>query len=130
MISRQDMFAPIIAADPSFEPQWRDFCARWHGKPEVPLYVALSDLARHLIGKLAARDTGAFDAVFGVVERWIVEGDDYVRGAARIGLIEDLQNGGLHVTTNPSDFEPWLGPESAYAWKRARVFWAAEKTPG
>jgi hypothetical protein len=129
MITRHDMFDPLLAADPGFEPQWRAFDAYWRGKPEQPLYVVLSELARHLIAKLRAQDTQAFEAVFGVVERWLVEGDEYVRGAARIGLFEDLQNGNLHVSTNPSDFERWLKPESTQAWKRMRAFWGDKKEP-
>lgn len=123
MIAREDMFVPLLKADPSFDPKWQAFCETWRGVADRPMYVALSELARHLIGKLAAQETGAFDAVFEVVERWLAEGDEYVRGAASVGLIEDLQNTSLHATTTPSDFTRWLGPEALHAWKRVAAFW-------
>ena len=62
--------------------------------------------------------------MFDVIERWLLEGDAYVKGVASIGLLEDLQNGKLHVSTAPSDLERWLRPLSAEAWKQLNTFWA------
>lgn len=123
MIARENMFVPLLTADPSFAPKWQAFCEAWRDAADRPMYVALSELALHLIGKLAAQQTDAFEAVFEVVEHWLLEGDQYVRGAASVGLIEDLQNTSLHATTRPSDFEPWLRPAALHAWKRIAAFW-------
>jgi hypothetical protein len=62
--------------------------------------------------------------VFAVVERWHVEGDSYVREAATIGLLEDLQNENLHSSTVPKDFEVFLGPESLKWWRKVERLWA------
>ena len=124
-IPRERMFEPLLVADPSFQPAWDRFLEQWRDEEvELPLYLALCDLARHLIGKLAAGDTQAFPAVFDVVERWHIEGDPYVQEAATIGLLEDLQNEGLHQTTGPADFDRWLRPVSRKFWDKVEQFWA------
>ncbi|MEP7006666.1 MAG: hypothetical protein ABI810_11840 [Sphingomonas bacterium] len=124
-IPRERMFEPLLVADPSFQPAWERFCDEWRDEEvELPNYLALCDLARHLIGKLAAGETEAFPAVFDVVERWHVEGDPYVQEAATIGLLEDLQNEALHHTTRPGEFERWLRPVSRKFWARVAQYWA------
>ncbi|HYF54829.1 MAG TPA: hypothetical protein VEA41_11275 [Salinarimonas sp.] len=128
-ITRGRMFEPLLAADPAFAPRWSAFLAEWGPEPEPPpLYLALADLATHLIGRLEAGDTAGFDAVFDVVERWHLEGDAYVREAATIGLLKDLQNEGFHRRTRPSDLERWLRPETRRWWDRVARF-ARDGTP-
>ncbi|WP_018428669.1 hypothetical protein [Hoeflea sp. 108] len=128
MITNTDMFAPMLEADPGFQDAWNTFSDKWRDHLEPPFYLALNALARHLIARLEAGDTASFDAVFDVVERWHVEGDDYVREAATIGLLEDLQNTKLHMSTDPAAFRPWLRPESLLWWEGVEDFWAG-RTP-
>lgn len=123
MIIRDDMFAPLLAADPTFEPRWFAFNQVWKGRQHPPLYLALGDLAEHLVGDLEIKRTITFAAVFDVVERWHVEGDPYVKEAAAIGLLESLQNPALFTTSLPSDFLPWLGPQSSRSWYAIEAFW-------
>jgi hypothetical protein len=49
MIARSEMFTPLLEADPTFEPRWRGFIAEYADEPELPLYIALGELAKHLI---------------------------------------------------------------------------------
>jgi hypothetical protein len=120
------MFVPLLVADPSFTPTWEAFMKEWRDERELPQYIALAELARHLIARLESDATERFDAVFDVVERWHIEGDAYVSEAAAIGLIEDLQNTGLHRTTAPEAFLPWLRPASRQAWDDLEAFWNGE----
>jgi hypothetical protein len=98
-----------------------------YNKDSLPLYLALSKLARHLIGMLAAGETQSFPAIFAVVERWHMEGDPYVKNAATVGLLEDIQNSGLHETTMPEQFRPWLGAVSTKWWDKLYDFWERGK---
>jgi hypothetical protein len=123
LITAESMFEPLLLADPSFTSTWREFVEEYGEEPPLPRYQALADLARHLIGKVEANDTARFGAVFDVVERWFLEGDDYVREAATVGLLEDIQNTNLHRTTTPDDFLPWLRPLSRRQWDRVDAFW-------
>ncbi len=121
---RSNMFEPLLKADPTFCAKWDAFRAEWQLEDhELPLYLALSDLARHLIVNLEAGDTDRFDAVFDVVERWHISGDAYVTEAATIGLVEDLQNTNLYSTARPEDFLPWLRPETREWWAKVEEFW-------
>jgi hypothetical protein len=120
------MLPLFVAAVPSFLPSWQAFVSEWKDEPPPPLYLALSDLARHLIDELSRGEITHFPVVFGLVERCQAHGDPYVQEAVTIGLLEDLQNRNLHVTTAPSDFEVWLAPKSKAAWESLNRFWAGE----
>ncbi len=125
MITADEMFEPMLAALPGFRPEWEEFVAEWSEDPEgLPHYLALSSLARYLISLLERKDERGLTDAFGVVEIWHVEGDKYVREAATVGLLEDLQNLNLHTTTDAEDFRRFLGPESEIWWDKAERFWS------
>ena len=125
VITKDEMLPLLVEACPSFSEQWRAFQEEWRDEAEgLPLYILLSDLARHLIGMVERNDTGRLPAIFAVVERWHVEGDAYVREAASVGLLEDLQNLNLHENgTEPEQFRGYLGPVSAKWWDKLIRFW-------
>ena len=67
-------------------------------------------------------------AAFAVVERLVVEGDDYVRNLGVIGFLEGLQM--MTVTAAGIDpeeaFRPLVGPVSERWWERINRFWGGE----
>ncbi|MBL0375502.1 hypothetical protein JJB09_26190 [Rhizobium sp. KVB221] len=123
MIISAEMFPLLLLADPTFEQTWTTFLAGVEDGKEPLYYQLLGDLAVHLARKLQNGETQNFTAVFRVIEDWHVHGDDYVRTAASIGFLEDLQNENLHEKTKPSDFEAWLLPESKRWWNKIERFW-------
>ncbi|QWW70152.1 hypothetical protein [Rhizobium sp. WYJ-E13] len=128
---RSNMFEPLLLADPSFRGKWEAFLATFlPDGDELPLYLALNDLARHLIEHLEAGDTKRLDAVFDVVERWHISGDDYVKEAVTIGLLEDLQNEHFYNVAQPEDFIPWLRSETSKWWIKVQEFWTEGKLIG
>jgi hypothetical protein len=118
------MFEPMLEADPALVATWLAFQNEWQAEGELPMYILLSDVARHLVSRLEEHETSRLEAIFKVVERWNIEGDNFVREAATVGLLEDLQNENLHRQTKPSDFEPWLLPETKRYWEEVGVFWS------
>ncbi len=128
MITKDDMFAPLLAVYPSFQPAWQSFVAESEEHPEEePLYyIALGLLAQHLVERLLAQDSSDFDAVFKIVESWHCAGDAYVREAATIGLLEGLQNHAGHRSMDPDLFVPWLLPESKKWWDKLNTFWGGD----
>ena len=124
MIKKDDMIPLMLEACPSFRPAWDEFAEEWRSENDKPLYLLMSSLARHLITILVAGDTASLSRAFAVVERWHVEGDGYVREAATVGLLEDLQNDSLHGGTTPKQFEPFLLPESLKFWRKVARFWS------
>lgn len=127
MITRDQMLPLLVEACPSFAPNWREFVDEWKDKGDLPLYLVLADLAKHLVSKLAAGETEDFAAVFAVVERLHVEGEHYVREAATVGLLEDLQNTGIHKTTEPEQFRRFLHQQSERWWDKLYAFWEEGK---
>lgn len=125
MITKDQMFAPLLAACPSFEPTWREFVeeSEHHPDQEPLYYIALGDLARHLVERLRSGATEEFPAVFQVVERWHCLGDHYVQEAATIGLLEGIQNIAGHESVDPAVFEKWLLPASKKWWGKLNGFW-------
>jgi hypothetical protein len=123
-IGRVEMMNPMLAACPSFAPAWKKFLHEWPDTDDKPLYLALGELARHIISMLASGDRAALSRVFEVVEAWHLHGDAYVKEAATIGLLEDLQNPSLHESTSPTQFEQFLLPESLNWWRKVERFWS------
>jgi hypothetical protein len=123
LITRDEMLPYLVAACPSFAPNWESFKKEWGEHPGPVLYLALADFARHLVGKLSAGDKKDLKNAFAAIERLHIEGDAWVREAATIGILESLQNGNLHTATEPEQFRPYLGRESARWWDKLYRFW-------
>lgn len=87
------------------------------------MYLALSEYARHLIAMLERGETTLFPQIFWAIELLHLEGDQYVREAATVGLLEDMQNLNLHSKTTPEDFRKYLGPESERWWDKLIRLW-------
>jgi len=113
----------LVQACPSFEPEWQRFRDEWRDEDELPLYLSLGEFACHIINLLSRGDTARFPAIFNTVERLHVDGDDYVREAVTIGVLESLQNLNLHSTTEPEQFRPFLRPNSERWWNKLYDFW-------
>lgn len=132
VIEKDEMMAPMLNASPSFQEHWQQFLTEWVDNPiphegggdgSLPYYLALSDLADHLIVKLETNDTKEFAAVFEVVEDWIVRGSHYVSEAAVVGLLEDLTNERRYFKRQVSDFVPWMGPTTRTWLPEVVEFW-------
>jgi hypothetical protein len=61
--------------------------------------------------------------IFGIIEKLYVEGDEYVKEAATIGLLEGIQNITGNRRLDPEVFVQYLKPESAKWWKKLNDFW-------
>lgn len=109
---------------PSFAPTWAAFLTDWKDdKKGLPLYLALADLARHVLSMLEKGETETFPRIFEVIEQWHAEGDPYVQAAASVGFLEVLQNTNIHENNKPEDFLPFLGPVSRERWDKLNKFW-------
>nr|WP_143392958.1 hypothetical protein [Fimbriiglobus ruber] len=58
------MVGAMLDTCPSFAPAWQAFLDEYRDEDDLPLYLALGDLARHLIGLVERDETGELAAVF------------------------------------------------------------------
>ena len=124
MITRESMIQPMLAASPEFEPTWRAFLAEWNEDPHgPPIYLLLSDLARHISQLVDRGESTTLRLVFDVIESWHTDGDPYVKEAASVGLLEDLQNTNLVAKSAQAACIKLLGPESLKSWQQVEEFW-------
>lgn len=123
MIDRAMMMPSIIAACPDFTAAYDAFVAEWQDESETPHYLALADFSRFMISRLEIGDRQQLDAAFEMIERLHVDGDEYVREAATIRILESLQNTHLHSKTNPEQFLEFLRPVSLRYWRKVEDFW-------
>lgn len=123
MISAAAVMPMLVEACPSFRARWLAYVA----EPEYDeslLYVHLGEFAGHVVELLRTGTTGELAAVFDALERLHIVGDEYVRAAATIGLLEGLQNVAGHAGLDPQSFVQYLGSESARWWAELNGFWA------
>ena len=118
MIEKDEMLELAVKACPSFKPAWEEFLDDWKDEKDLPLYLALGDLSRHISSIIETAQNSELKELFEVVERWHIEGSSYVKEAATIGLLEGLQG-----QSNATSIEPYLLPESKKCWDKVNEFW-------
>jgi hypothetical protein len=124
MIQRNEMIEPLLAVCPRVQPLWSAFLDEWRDDGvDPPLYLLLSDVARLISALYQEGCENELRDIFSVIERWRIEGDDYVREAALIGMLEDLQNTHLVGPVDPDAFVRFLGTQSALDWRELERFW-------
>ena len=118
------MIQPLLEAAPDFEATWREFESEWRGEAEgPPVYLLLGELARYISQQLELGNENELVRIFAVVEHWHTQGDKYVREAASVGLLEDLQNTNVVAESTPASCLKYLGPESLRWWRKVEAFW-------
>jgi len=131
VIHADEVMPLLLEACPSFASSWSESLVE-NADDSSPTgrlgYVDAADFIRHLVALRLANDTDEFSAVFDVIERLVLEGDQYVSELAVIGYLEGCQM--MTVTARgldpEQDFRPWLRPESEKWWKRINRFWAGD----
>src|SRR5688500_17779198 len=107
------MLPRLVAACPSFAQKWEEHKREYFDQEDYLPYLALGELADHLVGLYVSGLTEELPAVFAENERLHTEGEPYVKEAATIGCLEGLMgNRGIEADV----LLRFLGPESAKWW--------------
>ena len=123
MIHREQVIGLLMEACLSYR-------ARWETYPEAPefdaelLYVHLGDYADHVVDLLERHETTELPALGRAIEQLHLDGDDYVKEAATIGLLEVVQNVAGHRNVSTADLEAALGVEAQRWWTSLDAFWS------
>lgn len=118
MIEKEEMLELAVKACPSFKPAWEKFLDDWKNEDDLPLYLALGELSRHISSLVETEQDSELKELFEVVEHWHIEGSSYVKEAATIGLLEGLQG-----QSNATSIELYLLPESKKWWDKVNELW-------
>lgn len=125
MISKDEVMPMLMIACPSYRARWQDYSADSTYEPGL-VHLDLCDFAHHLVDLLREEKTEEFRAVFDVIERMHLEGDEYVREAATIGALEGVQNIAGNRGLDPERFQSFLGRTSKRQWKKLNKFWSGQ----
>jgi hypothetical protein len=126
MITKEKMLPMLVDACPSFTSKWEEHKREYYDEENFLPYIALAELARHVIDLHRENKTNEFENVFDVVEKFHIEGEHYVREAATIGFLEGIQNIVENNDLDPKIFYKFLKPESAKWWNELNKFWTGE----
>jgi hypothetical protein len=124
MITKEQVMPILLSACPSFTGKWAEHSA--YREDENLLYIDLGEFSRHLVELHKANQVEEFPVVFDAIEKLHYEGDDYVKEAMTIGLLEGIQNNAEHSKINPEEFTQYLRPQSAKWWKQLNGFWGGK----
>jgi hypothetical protein len=118
-----DVVPAFLAACPAAGPAWREHLAFWGDEPDRGAYNDAAVIAHHLVDSFERGELSELPAAFAVLERCLVEGDEWARDLTMIGVIEDIQNIASHRPFGPGVFVAWLGPASRAAWDEVNGWW-------
>lgn len=89
-------------------------------------YIVLGDFARFLLEAFQQRNESLLKKAFVLIERLHLEGNEYVKEATTIGLLEGIQNTWPRSGVDPEKIIPYLLPESRLWWDSLNRFWNKE----
>ncbi len=129
MSTVREAMESIIATAPDFGPDWERFQSEWVGE-EFPWYLAMGELAHHIVNAYESERRGQFTAFFSAVESVLGRADPEVENLVAVGLFEDIQNIASHRSFGAEPFRDWLGPRSLALWEQIELGWQrlAEET--
>lgn len=126
MIERRDVEPLLVRSSRAFAIN-KDRLAWWEEwrKSRHPhVYLLAGIYVRHLVVQSARGRTKDLPAGFELIERMLLEGDDYVRELAIHGFLEGLLN-----SDRAADFVPYLLPASKWWWEELELFWDGKADP-
>jgi hypothetical protein len=127
MIKKSEVMELLLNACPSYKDRWQDyFQFNYSNGEEQLLYIDLGDFAEHLVDLYRKYEIHEFVQVFDVIEQLHIDGDEYVKEAATIGLLEGIQNIASNSNINLEGFRMGLKPISKKWWDNLNDFWSGK----
>lgn len=129
LIEKQEVMKLLLKACPSYQDRWKEYFADIYDEgDEQLLYCDLGDFSDHLIELFKTNNLNEFPETFEIIELLHINGDEFVKEAATIGLLEGIQNVALNSDLDPNVFSKYLKPESLRWWNNLNDYWDG-KTP-
>ena len=122
VIQKSEVMPLVLARCPRFKATWEKHTELWQGE-EAGLYNDFSEFAVFVVDAYARQDIDPIMASFNILEEFLVNGDEEVRGAAAFGFLEALKNTASWRPFGETVFIQWLGPKSKEAWAQIDEMW-------
>ncbi|WHY84645.1 hypothetical protein QNH39_18580 [Neobacillus novalis] len=125
-ITKEQVMGLLLSACPSYSERWEKYLEEnYEDGDEQLLYIDVADFANHIIEIYKLNETEEFEAVFEVIELLHIQGDEFVKELATIGLLEDIH---LSLTDKQEHdfFVKYLKPESLQWWNYLFDFWSGK----
>ncbi|WP_075617970.1 DUF7674 family protein [Paenisporosarcina indica] len=122
-ITKEQVMGLLLSACPSYFERWEKYLKEnYEDGDEQLVYIEVADFADHIIELYKLNETEEFKAVFEVIELLHIQGNDFVKELATIGLLEDIQLS-LSDKQEHDFFLKYLKPESLKGWNYLIDFW-------
>ena len=127
MISTDEAFDLLVGACPSYfaADDLDRYVAKFEDADTPDLFVRTTAFAHHLVFLLGLGRPAEVEAVAGVLEQLLVDGDEDTVELAELGVIESLQNIVSHrdVEVGPDQVLALLGSSAAAVWVEHEKLW-------
>lgn len=91
------------------------------------IYTVFSSLARYVEKLLENNQKEEIQNIFNLVEKWHINGDEYIQEAATIGFIEEIISLNPKHSMEDENFLPFMGSESKKWASQVKEFWNSGK---
>ncbi|WP_218060656.1 DUF7674 family protein [Pseudobacillus wudalianchiensis] len=125
-ITKEQVMGLLLSACPSYTKRWEKYLEEnYEDGDEQLLYIDVADFTNHVIELYRLNETEEFEPVFEVIELLHIQGDEFVKELATIGLLEDIQ---LSLTDKQEHdfFIKYLKPDSLKWWNYLIDFWSGK----
>jgi hypothetical protein len=123
MITQEQMLPMLVEFCPTFAEKWQEHKEEYKDEENFFHHLALADFARHLTELEKNNQTGDFEKVFELIERFNFDGDDNVQNAVVVSLLENLK---LNHEIDGEIFVKYLHTESLKWWSEIGKFWSGK----
>jgi hypothetical protein len=124
--SEAEVMPRLIAEFPGFRPRWEKHLEFWKGEP-AGSYNDIAEFAHFVVDDLYPNgSTADLQRAFDLMEQWLVNGNQNLRGLIAIGFLEDVQNVASWQAFGKEVFIPFLGPQCHQAWNEIEKTWAGK----
>jgi hypothetical protein len=124
--SEAEVMPRLVAEFPTFRPRWEKHLESWKGEP-AGNYNDIAEFVHFVVQDLyPSGNTEDLQHALDLMEHWLVNGNENLRGLITIGFLETLQNAASWQTFGREAFIPFLGPQCRQAWNEIERTWAGK----
>lgn len=124
--SEQEVMLRLVADFPAFRPRWEKHLESWKGEP-AGNYNDIAEFVHFVVQDLyPSGNTESLQHVFDLMEHWLVNGNENLRGLIAIGFLETVQTQASWQPFGSEAFIPFLGPHCRQAWNEIERTWSGK----